>query len=65
MKRIAIAVDSFKGSLSSREVAEAFEEGFRTYLPDCEILKISIAKRTRLLQISNFAFAASKRTAKT
>ena len=43
MKRIAIAVDSFKGSLSSREVAEAFEEGFRTYLPDCEILKISIA----------------------
>ena len=43
MKRITIAVDSFKGSLSSREVAEAFEEGFRTRIPDCEVRKVSIA----------------------
>lgn len=43
MKRITIAVDSFKGSLSSREVADAFEEGFRTRIPDCEVRKVSIA----------------------
>ena len=27
MKRVTVAVDSFKGSLSSREVAEAVEQG--------------------------------------
>lgn len=43
MKRITIAVDSFKGSLSSREVADAFEAGFRTRVPDCEVRKVSIA----------------------
>ena len=43
MKRITIAVDSFKGSLSSREVADAFEDGFRTRIPDCEVRKVSIA----------------------
>ena len=43
MKRITIAVDSFKGSLSSREVADAFEDGFRTRSPDCEVRKVSIA----------------------
>ena len=43
MKRITIAVDSFKGSLSSREVADAFEAGFRTRIPDCEVRKVSIA----------------------
>ncbi|MBR5135923.1 MAG: glycerate kinase [Rikenellaceae bacterium] len=43
MKCITIAVDSFKGSLSSREVADAFEAGFRTRIPDCEVRKVSIA----------------------
>ena len=43
MKRITIAVDSFKGSLSSREEADAFEAGFRTRIPDCEVRKVSIA----------------------
>jgi glycerate kinase len=33
MKKITIAVDSFKGSLSSREVADAFEEGFKSQYP--------------------------------
>ena len=43
MKRITIAVDSFKGSLSSREVADAFEAGWRERIPACEVRKVSIA----------------------
>ena len=43
MKRITVAVDSFKGSLSSREVAEAVEQGIVAVLPDCEVRKVSIA----------------------
>lgn len=43
MKRITIAIDSFKGSLSSREVADAFEAGLRERIADCEVRKVSIA----------------------
>lgn len=43
MKRITAAVDSFKGSLSSSEVAEAVAQGIRALLPDCDIRKVSIA----------------------
>lgn len=43
MKRITVAVDSFKGSLSSSEVAEAVAQGIRALLPDCDIRKVSIA----------------------
>ena len=43
MKRIVIAVDSFKGSLSSCEAANAFEEGFRRVFPLCEVQKVAIA----------------------
>ena len=43
MKRLTLAIDSFKGSLSSREVADAFEQGFRRHIPDCEIRKVEIA----------------------
>lgn len=43
MRSITIAVDSFKGSLSSREVAQAFELGFCRRLPDCKVRKVSIA----------------------
>ena len=43
MKRITVAVDSFKGSLSSREVADAFALGWKSVLPDCEVQKVSIA----------------------
>lgn len=43
VKKITIAVDSFKGSLSSAEVAEAFERGFVSEQPQCEVRKVSIA----------------------
>lgn len=40
---ITLAFDSFKGSLSSDEVADAFEEGLHTVLPHCVIRKVRIA----------------------
>ena len=40
---ITLAFDSFKGSLRSDEVADAFEDGLRTSMPDCTILKANIA----------------------
>lgn len=43
MKKVVIAVDSFKGSLSSREVADAFEVGLRSIHPDCEVVKVAVA----------------------
>ncbi len=43
MKRITVAVDSFKGSLSSQEVADAVEQGVLSVLPDCKVQKLSIA----------------------
>lgn len=43
MKKITIAVDSFKGSLSSAEVAEAVAQGIEAVLPHCEVCKVSIA----------------------
>lgn len=43
MNKITVAVDSFKGSLSSSEVAEAVAQGIRALLPDCDIRKVSIA----------------------
>lgn len=41
--KLVIATDSFKGSLSSREVADAFEEGFRRHYPECEVVKVRIS----------------------
>lgn len=41
--RIIVATDSFKGSLSSREVADAFELGVHDYAPACEVVKVAIA----------------------
>ncbi len=43
MKRITIAFDSFKGSLSSREAAEAFAHGWQEAHPECEVRKAYIA----------------------
>lgn len=43
MKTILLAFDSFKGSLTSREMADAFEEGLRTIAPDCEVRKVCLA----------------------
>lgn len=43
MKKIIIAPDSFKGSLSATEVANAIEKGVHTVFPNCETVKIPIA----------------------
>ena len=43
MNKIIIASDSFKGCLSSLEVARAAEEGIRKVLPDCEVVGIPVA----------------------
>lgn len=41
--KIVIAIDSFKGCLSSSAIAEAAEEGIRNVMPECEVSKIPIA----------------------
>ena len=43
MRRIVVAADSFKGSLSSLEVAEAFASGFYRVFPHCEVAKVAVA----------------------
>jgi glycerate kinase len=43
MKQITVAVDSFKGSLSSFEVATAAEQAIHARLPHCRVQKIAIA----------------------
>lgn len=41
--KVVIASDSFKGSLSSREVAEAAVRGIRQILPICELVGVNVA----------------------
>lgn len=41
--KIVIAVDSFKGCLSSSSIAKAAEEGILNTLPECEVIKVPIA----------------------
>jgi len=41
--KIVIAVDSFKESLSSKEVASAIEDGFKTVYPNATYVKIPVA----------------------
>lgn len=43
MRTITVAFDSFKGSLTSREAAEAFAQGWYESLPECEVRKAYIA----------------------
>lgn len=43
MKKIIIAPDSFKGSLTTAEVANAIELGIKRVAPNCEIVKVPIA----------------------
>ncbi|MDD6210885.1 MAG: glycerate kinase [Bacteroidales bacterium] len=43
MKKAVIAADSFKGSLSSLEVADAVEKGIFSVFPKCEIIKVPVA----------------------
>mgnify|MGYP002516333732 FL=1 len=41
--KIVIASDSFKGSMSSLDVALAAERGVRDILPDCQVLTVNVA----------------------
>lgn len=43
MKKIVIASDSFKGSLTSKEVAESAEKGIHAVYPDCQVVKVDVA----------------------
>lgn len=43
MKKAVIAIDSFKGCLSSAEAGKAAAEGIRSIYPECEILCLPIA----------------------
>ena len=39
MKKIVVAPDSFKGSLTSAEVADAVERGIKDVFPQCNVVK--------------------------
>ena len=43
MKKVVIAVDSFKGSLSATEVAEAVTKAFNDVVPECEIVSLPLS----------------------
>lgn len=43
MKKVIIAIDSFKGCLPSAEAGKAAAEGIRSAFPECEILSLPIA----------------------
>lgn len=43
MKKIVIAVDSFKGCLSSSDVNNAVEEGVWSVYPTCQLVKVAVA----------------------
>ena len=42
MRKIVVASDSFKGSVSSIEVAECAELAIHKVFPDCEVVKIPV-----------------------
>ena len=43
MRKIVIAPDSFKGTLTAKEVCAAVSEAVRTLWPDCEVLELPVA----------------------
>lgn len=43
MKKVVIAIDSFKGCLSSAEAEKAAAEGVRSRYPECEVQCLPIA----------------------
>ncbi len=43
LSKIVVASDSFKGCLTSLEVARAAEDGIRKVFPDCEVVRIPVA----------------------
>ena len=42
-RKIVVASDSFKGSLTSLEVADSAERGVHEVFPDCEVVKVNVA----------------------
>ena len=48
MKKIVVAPDSFKGSLTSAEVADAVERGIKDVFPQCNLGNTCCYKRIRL-----------------
>ena len=43
MRKTVVASDSFKGCLSSAQVAYAVEKGIHEVYPDCEVVKLAVA----------------------
>ena len=43
MKKIILAIDSFKGCLTSEEVEQAAQKGILDVYPDCEVVSVPIA----------------------
>jgi glycerate kinase len=43
MKKVVIAVDSFKGSLTATEVAETVTKTFNDVLPECEVVSLPLS----------------------
>ena len=43
MKKVVIAVDSFKGSLSAPEVAGAVAKAFNDVVPECEVISLPLS----------------------
>ena len=43
MKKIVVASDSFKGCLSSMQVADAVEHAVFQVCPSCEVVKVDVA----------------------
>lgn len=43
MRKVVIAIDSFKGSVTSREAGEAVRKGILTELPDCEVAVLPVS----------------------
>lgn len=43
MRKVVVASDSFKGCLSSWQVAQAVEEAFHDEMPGCDVVKLAVA----------------------
>ena len=43
MQKVVVASDSFKGCLSSIEVAQAVEKGIKACCPQCQVVKLAVA----------------------
>lgn len=41
--KVVIASDSFKGSMTSKEVAQASEKGIHNVYPNCEVIQVNVA----------------------